>query len=419
MRVQNPLTALYSDMLGYHQRAIDVLDGVTKGDPRVYAFFPWGAHVLTAGELWLVGRTNQTGVAVIHSLIGTIPAMCVVYLTGRVVKSRWVLLAAGFAAAIWQPSVVHSGFFMSELWFSMFLLPATLYTLRFLEGKSGAFRAGFCLAVATVVRPQVLLTAALFGGVVVAGWLARLLVSSLRPKVTVRSLARFALPLVLILGFSVYRFHEFTHRWGLVSENAAINRVFGATHLGRVESVWSYGGGRYTAWYTPPAKSPVKPRDMIKFEGYIGEEGILDRIREDHYARENTEQHLRRMHRNTKMLTYRFIFPEDDFAGNGAHPNRAWLQRTFRWILVNILPIGVFGLLAMLVQKRNRLLGALILAHAVTLIVVAALYFAEARMRMPYDPFLLVSVAVGLVAVARLVRRLHVLIRERRRRSLT
>lgn len=414
MRVQNPLSALYSDMLGYHQRAIDVLDGVTRGDPRVYAFFPWGAHVLTAAELGLVGRTNMIGVAVIHSLLGTIPAMCVVYLTGRVVKSRWVLLAAGFAAAVWQPSVVHSGFFMSELWFSLFLLPATVYTLRFLEGKGGAFRAGFCLAIATVVRPQVLLTAAIVGGLVVAGWLARMLVSSLRPKVTVRSFARFALPLVLILGFSAYRFHKFTNHWGIVSENAAINRVFGATHLGRIESIWSYGGGRYSAWYTPPAKSPVKPRDRIKFEGYIGEEAILDRIREDHYARENTEQHIRRMHRNTKMLTYRFIFPEDDFAANGAHPYRAWLQRTFRWILINILPIGVFGLLAMLVQKRHRLLGVLILAHGVTLIVVAALYFAEARMRMPYDPFLLTAVTVGGVTVFRLLGKLQSLVRERR-----
>lgn len=407
MRVQNPLQALYSDMGGYHQRAIDLLDGQIHGDPRGYAFFPWGAHALVAGELWLVGRTNAMGIAIVQSIASAIPAVCVVFFTARVVKSRWWILLAGFTAALWQPSVVHAGFFMSELWYSAFLVPGTLYLLRYLEGKTGAFRAGLCLAIATVVRPQVLLTFALVGAVIVLAEITRPLWTSIRPKTSIRNWIRFFVPVVLILTFSAVRFHKYTHHWGLVSENGPINRAFGATHLGRIEAYWNYGGGRYGAWYTPPAKSPVKKEDMIVFEGYIGEEEILDRIRKEHYARENTRQHIKRMHRNTKMLIYRFIFPEDDFAGNGEHENRAWLQRTFRTILINMLPISFFGLFAMFATKRQRLVGMLFAAHAITLIVVAALYFAEARMRMPYDPFLITGAAAGLSAVYALVQKVH------------
>lgn len=405
MRVQNPLQALYSDMGGYHQRALDLLDGRIQGDPRSYAFFPWGAHALVAGELWLVGRTNGLGIAIIQSIASAVPAVCVVYLTARVVQSRWWIVLAGFTAAFWQPSVVHAGFFMSELWYSAFLVPGTLYFARYLEGKSGAFRAGLFLAIATVVRPQVLLTFGIVGGLLVVRELTRPLRTSRRPKGTLRDWVHFAVPIVLILGLSAARFHRYTNRWGLVSENGAINRVFGATHIGRVEAYWNYGGGRYGAWYTPPAKSPVKRQDAVVFEGYIGEEGILDRIREEHYARENTEQHIRRMHRNTKMLIYRHIFPEDDFAMNGQHPNRAWLQRTFRSILIDMLPIGFFGAVAMLVRRRHRLMGLLVLSHAVTLVIVAALYFAEARMRMPYDPFLITSAAAGCSTTYLLVRK--------------
>jgi hypothetical protein len=382
-------------MGGYHSRAIDVLEGTLKGDPRSYAFFPWGAHVLIAGELALVGRNNAWGVAIVQSIVSTIPAVCVVYLTARVVKARFWVVVAGMAAALWQPSVVHAGFFMSEMWYSAFLVLGTLYFLRFLEGKSGAFGAGLCLGIASVVRPQVLLTFAIVGGVVALAELGRALYGSRRSKTSIRKWALVFAPVVAILGFSAVRFHGYTNHWGLVSENGPINRVFGATHLGRVEAYWNYNGGRYAAWYTPPAKSPVKPEDRIAFEGYIGDEAILDRIRIEHAARESTAQQLVRMHGNARMLIYRFIFPEGDFASNGKHPTRASLQRIFRVILVNILPVGVFGVFAMLMTKRQRWVGFLLAAHAVTLITVAALYFAEARMRMPYDPFLITAFAAG------------------------
>lgn len=396
-RVQNPLQALYSDMGGYYSRAIDLLDGAIHGDPRVYAFFPWGTHALIAGELALVGRQNAIGIAIVQSIASTIPAVCVVYFTARVVTSRWWILLSGIIAALWQPSVVHASFFMSEVWFSAFLVPGTLYLLRYLDGGKGAFRAGACLAIATVVRPQVLLTFALVGAVVV--------LTSWRSKTTLRGWIRFFAPILVILGFSAVRFHEYTGRWGLVSENGAINRVFGATRLGRIEAYWSYHGEGYGAWFTPPAKSPVKAQDRVVFEGYIGEEAILDRIREEHYALENTRQHVRRMYRNTKMLLYRNIFPEDDFVANGRQPIRAKLQYAYRTILINLLPFAAFGVLAMLATKRRRVVGLLFAAHAVTLIVVAALYFAEARMRMPYDPFVIVAAVAGGSATYTLVQR--------------
>ena len=66
-------------------RAIDLLDGQIHGDPRGYAFFPWGAHALVAGELWLVGRSNAMGIAIVQSIASAFPAVCVVFFTARVV----------------------------------------------------------------------------------------------------------------------------------------------------------------------------------------------------------------------------------------------------------------------------------------------------------------------------------------------
>jgi hypothetical protein len=67
----------------------------------------------------------------------------------------------------------------------------------------------------------------------------------------------------------------------------------------------------------------------------------------------------------------------------------------------------------MLMTKRQRLVGMLFIAHAVTLLVVAALYFAEARMRMPYDPFLLAGAAAGCSAFVTLMQKLYRLILEK------
>jgi hypothetical protein len=49
---------------------------------------------------------------------------------------------------------------------------------------------------------------------------------------------------------------------------------------------------------------------------------------------------------------------------------------------------------------RRRVAGIVVLANLATIVVVAAVYFAEARYRVPYDPFLIVAATVGVAALA-------------------
>ncbi|MBX3234032.1 MAG: hypothetical protein KIT84_33020 [Labilithrix sp.] len=403
--VQSPFDALYSDMANYHGRAIDLLDGATRGDPRNYAFFPWGAHVLIALELAVVGRTSQIGVALVHALVGTIPVVCVVAITARVVRPLAIVAVAGLVAALWQPAVVHSGFFMSEMWFSAAIALGSALMLRSLEGKSGALGAGCAFAVAIAVRPQAMLTVALVAALVV--------VRAARTRAMLDGWARLVAPIALVLAFSAVRMHQLSGHWGLVSENGPLNRVFGATHIGRVQARWQNQYGQYEAWYTPPAKMPVRPEDIVAYEGYIGDAEILDRIREEHMKRETRSEYARRLVRNTRLLAFRLVFPEEDFAARV--PFRRVLQRVYRVVLVNLLPIGAFGLAAMLVARRKRLVGIVVLANGLTVVVVAALYFAEARLRMPYDSFVIVGAAAGVSALIAIGKRVRSFVRERHR----
>lgn len=412
--VQSPLHALFTDMGSYYMRAVDFLDGVTHGDPRSYAFFPWGAHVLIGLELGLVGRTSHFGVAVVQSIVSTIPAVCVVYLTDRVLKSRLWMIIAGLVAAFWQPAIVHAGFFMSEMWFSAAIVVGTFYFLRHLEGRAGAFRAGCAFAIAIVVRPQVLLTFAIVAGLLVVFEAGRRLVSSLGSRASIRNWIRFLIPIALMLAVSAVRFHQLTQHWGLVSENGPINRVFGATHLGRVGATWHYKTGTYTAWYQPPAKTPVAAADSVHFDGYIGDAEILDKLREEHMKRETRTQYIDRMRRNIRMLIFRRIFPEDNYADD---PQRDWLQNAFRLTVINILPFVAIGLTAMILRRRSRMEGMLMVAHGLTVVVVAALYFAEARMRMPYDPFIITAATVGVAWLFRSATLLRRMIVERLERA--
>src|SRR5262249_1704711 len=98
---------------------------------------------------------------------------------------------------------------------------------------------------------------------------------------------------------------------------------------------------------------------------------------------------LRRMRRNVEHLVLRnYPNPEEDFRSN---PRRAFLQRTFQRATLWLLPFAVIGLWL----TRRRPLGVLPIANLTTAIVTAAFFYAEARYRVPYGPFLIVAGVTG------------------------
>ena len=118
LRVQSPLTAVYSDMGGYVERAQWLVAGATPTDDGARVFYPWGAHCFIGLELALFGSNAPVAIAAVHAIVGAVPAACVVPLTLRLLPSLAAAAAAGAIVALWQPQVVYVGFFLSEIWSS-------------------------------------------------------------------------------------------------------------------------------------------------------------------------------------------------------------------------------------------------------------------------------------------------------------
>ena len=395
LRVQSPLTAVYSDMGGYVSRAEALLAGTTPTEPRILLMWPWGTHFLVAGELSLFGRRDPLSIGLVHALVGALVAPSAVLLTARFVRSRVALLGAGLAVALWHPHVVYAGFFSSEIWFSSALMLLTLFLVRRFEGRSGGLAAGVCLAVAFAVRPQILMTLGMVGLVLGVVWLRH---RTARPR---GGILRFALPIVLPLlftmGASSYRFHRLDGHWGLIASNEAAQRLFGETSVGKIDAEWvAPDGSPWTWWVSPSTKQPVKPEDRVFIHGFVYDTKLLGAIRKERLRGVSTGARLLRMLDNVELLAVRSLpWPEDDFR---RFRFRFQLQKGFAIALLPVLVCCAAGLFFL---GRHRFAGLLIGAHLLTIVVVAAIYLGEARYRVPYDPLIIVVATLGLHGVLR------------------
>ena len=407
LRVQSPLTAVYSDMGGYVSRAEAMLAGTTPSDPRVLLMWPWGTHFLVAGELKVFGRSNPTGIGIVHAVVGAIVAPCAVLLAARFVRSRLAILVAGLAVALWHPHVVYAGFFSSENWFSSALMLVTLFLVRRFEGRSGSLAAGVCLAVAFAVRPQILMTLGIVGLVLVVVWLRH---PRARPP---GGILRFALPilvpLLLTMGASVRRFHALDGHWGLIANNEPAQRLFGETSVGKIEAAWTApDGSPWTWWVTPSTKQPVKPEDRVFVHGFVFDTKLLGEIRKDRLRGVSTLARLQRMVDNVELLAVRSLpWPEDDFR---RFRFRHQLQKGFA---IAVLPVLVLCVAGFFFLERHRFGALLIGAHLLTIVIVAAIYLGEARYRVPYDPLIIVVATLGLHGLLRGAWRLFGRLRDR------
>ncbi len=395
LRVQSPLTAVYSDMGGYVSRAEALLAGTTPTEPRILLMWPWGTHFLVAGELKAFGRGDPTSIGIVHALVGAIVAPCAVLIAARFVTSRLAIFVVGLAVALWHPHVVFSGFFSSEIWFSSALTLVTLFLMRRFEGRSGSLGAGLCLAVAFAVRPQILMTLGIVGLVLVVVWLRH---PKARPP---GGIVRFALPLlaplIVTMGFSMRRFHALDGHWGLIASNEAAQRLFGETSVGKIEAAWiAPDGSPWTWWVAPSTKQPVKPEDRVFVNGFVYDTQLLAAIRKDRLRGVGPMARLARMIDNVELLAVRSLpWPEDDFR---RFRFRHRLQQGFAIAVLPVLALAVVGLLFM---RRHRFGALLIGAHLLTILIVAAIYLGEARYRVPYDPLILVVATLGLHGLLR------------------
>ena len=411
LKVQSPFTAVYSDMAGYVTRAEALLQTApaAPSDPRLLAFYPWGTHVLIAMELALVGR-SLVGIAIIHAAVGAATVAFTTLLAARLDRRRGVVLVAAVVAALWQPQITSGAFFLSEMWYSAALTGSSWLFVRALErrgGTLGMLGSGALTAIAFAVRPQVVLTCVLVVLGLVPQIVRQLRRGSFRGAAarSGRILVLVGVPLAVTIAASAERLHRLSGRYGLISENGELNRVFADTDVGRLESTWVGPHGEpNSAWYSPQNKHPLRPGSVVQFRGYIGDPVLLERIRRQRLQGVSLSRRIGRALRNVSYLAWRnYPNPEEDFHGD---PRRARLQRFFAQATLALVPLAVIGLRGAAARRSSAVL--VIAAQLVTIVVVAAFYFAEARHRVPYDPFL---VAAGVSGGARSVAQLRAWLR--------
>ncbi|MBC8072187.1 MAG: glycosyltransferase family 39 protein [Deltaproteobacteria bacterium] len=387
---------IYSDMNGYNSRA-DRMVREPFGHHEYQAFFPFGTHMLIAGFKAVFGLQNFRAIGVGYALLGATAVTIAFTLARRVSSFPWVAPAVGLFCVFYYPYLAIGGYMLSELPFSAFLMISIWFSMRLLdEGKyRNAIGMGFFVGVAALCRPQVLMAVGLVG----LFWLWR---RRELPKVRLVHLVVAAVPLALVLAFSMAHFRWMTGRNGLVSENGPFNMVFGRCHNSKIESLPD-GKGHGKVHFRPPEflqlnnllerkrKEGVEPPikldpiigDVLNYKGYIG-----DRDQHGAYIKEclkKTTLWRQAQYSYTNLiLLWRYNVPWPD-SGRGQ-----WREPSRLWTRFHELAIAVPSLLFLVTLFRRRWVRQGWLAlHLLSVLIVAAMYFGGTRHRASYDPLLI------------------------------
>jgi hypothetical protein len=283
------------------------------------------------------------------------------------------------------------GYFLSETPFGLGLMVGTWALLRVVDrGRAGdAYLAGIAIAFALVMRPQILVSVALLGVLWIFG-------RSLWPKLSFAMLCRAALPVVLVLGFSAWRLHYHTGRWGLISENGSFNQVFGRCHVTKIIALPDSPTRSRTVFGPPPLlqlakRSETAPGEWPQLDpiegthfyyfGYIGDAVQHRTYMDDCVAKGGLLRQAEYALVHVLMLwRYNVLWPD---SGKGQ-----WQGLAGKWGTIHSSTFAIPAFLAMLVvfwpRAHPRL--ALVAVHLWAAFIVAALYFGDVRLRTPYDP---------------------------------
>ncbi|MCB9700932.1 MAG: glycosyltransferase family 39 protein [Myxococcales bacterium] len=380
-----------SDMRGYDSRADQFIADPWKAR-EYHGFFPYGTHYLVALFKVIFGKDNYPAISACYAVMGTFVVILGYLIARRVSKRAWVPPAVGLILACYYPLISLGGYILSEVPMSMFMGLGTLFLLRLIEeGRSrDAWGTGLAIAAAMVIRPQVLLSVALFG----IAWLffrRRSLA-----KVKIRHLVFAAIPLVLTLGYSAWRLHHHTGRTGLISENGTFNQVFGHCHTKMITA-----NGTSTIKFGPPPmiqlhrRAETHPDSWIKldpaiapeltFKGYIADQKILKGYLRECWKKKGLLGQAKYTAVNLVLLVaHNTMWPD---SGRAAWRETAkWWGRQHLTFLTLPAFIGMFTAFSRRTIARHGILAI----HLWALMITAAIFFGDTRLRCPYDPFIVI-----------------------------
>lgn len=419
--VHPPGDYVFSDMKRYVERAQMLAEQGVQVGIRHLAWQVWGTHYLLAIPLKLFGTKNLFAGAVFWGLMGA-GAVPVGYLLACRVCTRASLPPlVGVLLLLWHPNLSNTGYFLSETPFLFFQLASTYLLVVTLQEGRGALWAGIVSAIAFAVRPQ---AAIFFVLVFLTWWLCR----KRLPHVGARQLVLVTIPLMLMLAFSMWRFHAHTGYWAGVAENANMNLTAGRCHnivtqafkterhkrmseaTGNTRNGRrvSLPGFRSLARAVPPehplALRPAMDSETIRMVGYIGDPEIHKAIRKECYARTGWLEQVRYSVVNATLLWFvGHQWPEKERGAKIFLPPIIFYKHVFQVLFWLPSLVGIGWALAR-IRKRPEL--AFCAWQLVTSIGIAATFFGTIRLRTPYDPYaIILAVEVWAIVITWVIAR--------------
>lgn len=451
--VVHPLDGfLYSDMSGYNNRANGLLSAPWK--IREYrAFYPFGTTWFLASVKLIFGRDNFAAIGIVQSLLGAASTVWCYFLALRISRHPTVVApAVGTLMIIYYPVMSLTGYTLSETPAIFLLTLGALLTAKAVQERRRRVIVGLglTLAAAVTVRPQLLLGFGLL--LLIALWRRG-------PLQLPRRVWLAFIPVAAVLVFSSARLYRHTGRLGTVSENSAVNLVFGRCHNKGIYSRPD-GKGHGTVRFGPPPFIQLErhstrhpdswmtldpafgdlPRGDIptidgvegfdvdahgcrkkgscrlrgaelEYHGYIGDQALQRKIASACIERTGWLRQLRySMTHIVQLWAYNQMWPEQaNPKPRAKDPHWRWGRMTASWKRFhnNVLLIpALLGLV--LAWRRGHAALWFAAAHVYALLAVAFVILGGIRFRVVYDPLLLfLALEVYASVILGLVRRLR------------
>jgi len=404
--IHPPGEYVFSDMGMYVKRATDLAIHGPRDGVRELAWQAFGTHYLLSVPLKLFGTGAPfRAAAVLWGLLGAAAVPLTYLLACRLLPTARLAKIAGVAALLWYPNLSTTGFFLSETPFLCVQLLAVYWLVRVLQEGVRAWPAGLAAAFSFMLRPQ----SALFFALVFVLWLVT---AKRLPWVRLKQLLGVAVPLLLALGFSMWRYHSHTGRWDGIAENANMNLTAGRCHnivtqafrseadLRKSEANNNTGDGRRvslpgyrTLKQTFPdghllGLNPAMGTDTIRFVGYIGDPWIHRAIRQECYERTGL---LGQLQYSLINLSLQWFIARQWPDNSKNHEYFLPFAEVYRYLfLVVILVPSLVGVGLGLARWRRAPAATLVALCLLASMILAAVFFGDVRLRTPYDPYAII-----------------------------
>jgi hypothetical protein len=421
--VHPPHEHVFSDMAHYvHRASLVAAFEVDVGD-RMMVWQAWGTHGLLAIPLLLLGP-GHSALEFAGLMWASFSAATVVLgyqLAQRVLPGRWLAISVGLALLGWVPLLSHTGFFVSETPYACALLATTLGVVRVRQEGRGALAAGLWGAFAFALRPQ----SAVFFVLLALAWMVERVRLGPGSSPTAKHALLLLAPLLVVVAISMVRVRVYTGRFGGVAENASMNLTAGRCH-NIVTRAWSSEAELVSGQQTgspppdrrislpgfralgregpdhPLALRPALGGESIDMVGYVGDAEIHREIRKRCYAATGVRGQIHYTITNVALL-WLVARPWPESSDPGGTQLLSVAVRG-RQIAASLAPLSLLGMFVALWawarargEARDQLSGGAVCAlQFASMLIVAAVFFGDPRLRVPYDPYALI-LAVGLL----------------------